>query len=144
MRNPGFSLAIPLVIALSVVSCGGPPGPAGQNEVVVGETAGQNEVVVGETAGQNEVVVKAAGQYQVVAGETAVDTVPVKQLRVACPVGKKAFGAGWSVLDETGAILDGQATYFQPASDGSYWLVNAAYIGLKWKLRVQVICATVS
>ena len=84
--------------------------------------------------------------YEVVVGETAVDSTTSKQLRVDCPEGKKAHGAGWSVLDPTGAILNGRARYFQPAVDGSHWLVNAAYTSAfapEWKLRVRVICADV-
>jgi hypothetical protein len=84
--------------------------------------------------------------YEIVTHETEVDSTPSKQLRVDCPEGKKALGAGWSVLDATDAILNGRATYFQPAFDGSHWLVNAELksgITLEWKLRVRVVCASV-
>ena len=84
--------------------------------------------------------------YEIVVGETAVDNMASKQLRVDCPEGKKALGAGWSVLDPTSASLDGRATYFQPAFDGSHWLVNAenkSAFAPEWKLRVRVVCATV-
>ncbi len=84
--------------------------------------------------------------YEVVVGETAVDSTASKQLRVDCPEGKKALGAGWSVLDPTSAILNGRATYFQPAIDGSHWLVNAenkSAFAPEWKLRVRVVCASV-
>ena len=84
--------------------------------------------------------------YEVVVGETAVDNTTQKQLKVDCPSDKKALGAGWSVLDSTGAILDGRATYFQPAFDGSHWLVNAinkSTFSPEWKLRARVICAIV-
>ena len=63
--------------------------------------------------------------YTILSEETVVDTFPIKQLQVDCPTGMKAFGAGWSVLDVTGVILDGEATYFQPSFDGSHWLTNA-------------------
>jgi hypothetical protein len=82
--------------------------------------------------------------YQVVVGETAVDNSVQKQLKVSCPAGKKALGAGWGVLDPTGAILEGRATYFEPAFDGSHWLVNArndSSFAPRWKLRVKVTCA---
>ena len=85
--------------------------------------------------------------YEIVVGETAVDSTPTKQLKVDCPDGKKALGAGWSVLDSTSAILSGRATYFQPAFDGSHWLVNAqnkSEFASEWKLRVRVICAAVT
>jgi hypothetical protein len=85
--------------------------------------------------------------YEVVVGETAVDATPMKQLRVDCPEGKKALGAGWSVLDPTSAILDGSATYFEPAYDGTHWLVNArnnSAFAPEWKLRVRVVCAIVA
>lgn len=81
--------------------------------------------------------------YEVVVGETVVDNTPSKQLKVNCPAGKKAFGAGWSVLDETSAILEGKATYFEPSYDGSHWLTNAkneSSFASKWKLRVRLIC----
>jgi len=84
--------------------------------------------------------------YEVVVGETAADSAPLKQLRVDCPDGKKTLGAGWSVLDSTSAILEGQATYFEPAFDGSHWLVNAknnSSFATDWKLRLRVICASV-
>lgn len=82
--------------------------------------------------------------FQVVVGETAVNTAAVKQLKVSCPAGKKALGAGWGVLDPTGAILDGSVTYFEPAFDGSHWLANAknnSTFAPKWKLRMRVTCA---
>ena len=85
--------------------------------------------------------------YEIVVGETAVDNTAAKQLRVDCPAGKKALGAGWSVLDTTGAILEGQATYSEPAFDGGHWLANAknnSAFAPDWKLRLRVICASVS
>lgn len=84
--------------------------------------------------------------YEIVIGETAVDNTTEKQLQVDCPGSKKALGAGWSALDDTDAILDGTASYFEPAIDGTHWLVNAqnnsAFTSL-WKLRMRVICADV-
>jgi len=85
--------------------------------------------------------------YQVVVGQTAADSTPTKQLRVDCPAGKKALGAGWSVLDPTDAILEGQCSYFEPAFDGSHWLTNAqnrSAFAPDWKLRVRLICAKVN
>jgi hypothetical protein len=85
--------------------------------------------------------------YEVVVGQTATDNTPLKQLRVNCPEGKKALGAGWSVLDPTDAILEGNATYFEPSYDGSHWLTNAqnrSGFAPQWKLRVRLICATVA
>lgn len=84
--------------------------------------------------------------YEVVVAETAVDKTVQKQLTVNCPKGKKALGAGWGVLDPTSAILDGQATYFEPAFDGSGWLVNAtnrSTFAPEWKLRVRLLCTSV-
>ena len=112
-----------LVLLLSAAGCVGPPGPAGP--------AGSPGI----------------SGYEVVVGETAVNNTPTKQLQVNCPTGKKALGAGWSVLDPTSAILDGRATYFEPAFDGSHWLVNAqnnSAFAPNWKLRVRVICAVVT
>jgi len=123
MRNQWLGLAILVVVALFAGGCAGPPGPEGP--------PGPPGVT----------------DYEVVVGETAVNATANKQLQVDCPDGKKAFGAGWSVLDPTGAILDGRATYFQPAFDGSHWLVNAqnkSTFAPEWKLRVRVICANVS
>jgi hypothetical protein len=81
--------------------------------------------------------------YTIIVGETTVDSSPSKQLKVDCPAGMKALGAGWSVLDETSAILEGQATYFEPSYDGTHWLTNAkneSDFASTWKLRVRLIC----
>ncbi len=123
MRNQRLGLAILVVVALFAGGCAEPPGPEGP--------PGPPGVT----------------DYEVVVGETAVNATANKQLQVDCPDGKKALGAGWSILDPTGAILDGRATYFQPAFDGSHWLVNAqnkSTFAPEWKLRVRVICAKVS
>ena len=123
MGNQRIGLAVLLVVALSAGGCAGPPGSEGP--------PGPPGVT----------------EYEVVVGETVVNATTNKQLQVDCPNGKKALGAGWSVLDSTGAILDGRATYFQPAFDGSHWLVNAqnkSTFAPDWKLRVRVICAKVS
>jgi hypothetical protein len=85
--------------------------------------------------------------YQIVVGETPVNNTAQKQLSVKCPSGKKATGAGWSVLDPTSAILEGESTYSEPAFDGSSWMVNAknkSTFSPKWKLRVRLICAVIS
>jgi hypothetical protein len=111
------ALGFVTLVALFLVGCGGPSVPSG-----------------------------IAG-YEIVVGETAVDATVMKQLRVDCPEGKRALGAGWSVLDSTSAILDGTATYFEPAYDGSHWLVNArnnSAFSPEWKLRVRVVCAIVA
>jgi hypothetical protein len=121
-RRYVFSMGA-LVLLLSAAGCVGPPGPAGP--------AG--------AAGSPGI-----SGYEVVVGETAVNNTSTKQLQVNCPTGKKALGAGWSVLDPTSAILDGRATYFEPAFDGSHWLTNAqnnSAFAPNWKLRVRVICA---
>lgn len=62
--------------------------------------------------------------YSIIVGETAEDSTPHKQLRVDCPEGMRALGAGWSVLYE-GGIAEGKATYFEPSFDGKHWLTNA-------------------
>ncbi len=119
---------VALVIAAGAAGCAGrvgPLGPAGP--------AG--------AAGASGV-----SGYEVVVGETAVNSTVSKQLRVDCPAGKKALGAGWSVLDSTSAILEGEATYSEPAFDGSHWLTNAknhSAFARNWKLRMRVICASV-
>ena len=85
--------------------------------------------------------------YQVVVSETPVNTTSPKQLTVKCPNGKKATGAGWSVLDPTSAILEGESTNSEPAFDGSSWMVNAknkSAFAPKWKLRIRLICAVIS
>jgi hypothetical protein len=86
-----------------------------------------------------------AAGYEVVVQESAVGSESTKQLQASCPAGKKALGAGWSVLDATGAILEGRATYFEPAYDASGWMVNAQKVSTyapTWKLRVRMMCAT--
>src|SRR4029078_7711944 len=39
------------------------------------------------------------------------------QVDVACPPSKVTTGGGFGLLDATSAILDGQATYFEPGWD---------------------------
>ncbi len=123
-RNIFYYLAT-LVALASIAGCEGPSGPAGPS--------GPPGLV-------------GISDYEIVVRESEVNKSLLKQLEVACPEGKKTFGAGWSVLDATGAILDGRATYYQPEYDGSGWLVNAQYGGDSrpdWKLRLRVICARV-
>jgi hypothetical protein len=82
--------------------------------------------------------------YEIVAQETAVDASVSKQLIVNCPKEKRVTGGGWAALDETDAILEGQATTSQPAYDGTHWMVNAknqSSFAPKWKLKVWAICA---
>ena len=126
MNRKGFASSASigsLLIVASLVGCDSPadpPGPAGASGV---------------------------SGYEVVVGETAVDNTAAKQLRVDCPAGKKTLGAGWSVLDSTSAILEGQATYSEPAFDGGHWLTNAknnSAFSPNWKLRLRVICASVN
>ncbi len=84
--------------------------------------------------------------YQLVLEETAVDDTAIKDLEVFCPEGKKALSAGWSVLDETSAILTGRATYFQSQNNGdSYRVVaeNDAAYQPYWKLRLRVVCVAI-
>jgi hypothetical protein len=86
--------------------------------------------------------------YDVVLKESALTTSVTKQVSAACPLGKKALGAGWGVVDSTNAIVDGMATYFEPTFDGAGWLVNARNNSTSfapiWKLQLRVICADVS
>jgi len=84
--------------------------------------------------------------YEVVLRESALDTTAIKQVTAACPAGKRAVGAGWAVVNNTGAILDGQAVYSMPAYDGSSWMVNARRLTTgsgPWRLQVRVICVSV-
>jgi len=84
--------------------------------------------------------------YEVVTAESPLDNTSTKQLQVTCPGNKFAIGAGWSVEDPTSAILEGEATYFQPSYDGKSWLVNAknnSTFAPNWKLRVRCLCADV-
>jgi len=81
--------------------------------------------------------------YSIIVGETIEDSSSIKQLRVDCPDGMRALGAGWSVLNE-GGILEGKATYFEPSFDGKHWLTNAvneSAFATTWKLRVRLICS---
>jgi hypothetical protein len=82
--------------------------------------------------------------YEIVVAETPADTTASKQLQADCPAGKAALGAGWSVLDPSDAILEGAATYSEPAWDGRSWLTNAKNLSAyaaEWKLRVRLVCA---
>jgi hypothetical protein len=84
--------------------------------------------------------------YEVVFRESALDATAIKQLRVDCPAGKRAVGAGWSVVNSTGAILEGQALHSMPAYDGAGWMVNARRLttgSSGWRLQVRVICVSV-
>ena len=129
MKPISFQLLVLVAAALSLAGCSGPPGPAGPP----GPTGPAGPA--GPPGGLSG--------YEVVVGESAVDDSADKQLQVDCPEGKRATGAGWVVLDSTGAILKGRATYFEPAFDGSHWLVNATNdsgFEPNWKLRVRVIC----
>ena len=95
-----------------------------------------------ENAAASEVEQALTG-YQIVTVETAVSTLSSKQLVASCPAGTRVFGAGWAVLDSTGAILEGVATYFEPRSDGSGWLMNArnaSSFASSWKLQVRLQC----
>jgi hypothetical protein len=50
-------------------------------------------------------------------------------------------------LDDTSAILDGEATYSLPSFDGKGWLTNArknSAFSPNWKLRTRMICVTSS
>lgn len=81
--------------------------------------------------------------YEVHAAETAVSTATALHLDHACPAGKRAVGAGWSVLDSTSAILEGAASYFEPSFDGASWGVRAKKLSTftaSWKLRSRVVC----
>ena len=83
--------------------------------------------------------------YEVAAQESAVGSEALKQLSLRCSSGKTALGAGWAVLDATGAILEGRTTYLEPAYDASGWMANAQKVSTftpTWKLRVRELCAT--
>ncbi|MEO0421350.1 MAG: hypothetical protein AAF184_03380 [Pseudomonadota bacterium] len=130
MRHRSAGVTLVLIGAL-VAGCTGPAGPEGP---------------AGPAGAPGAPGAPGVAGYEVVVGETALDSTVTKQLQVDCPVGKKALGAGWAVLDPTSAILDGRATYFEPAFDGSHWLVNAqnrSDFAPDWKLRVRVVCASV-
>lgn len=117
-QRTATALTAPLLLAL--VACTGPAGPAGP--------AGPSGLL----------------EYEIVVGESVLDGTQSKQLQVDCPASKKALAAGWAVLDSTDAILEGQATYSEPAFDGSHWLTNARNLSgfaPQWKLRVRLVCA---
>ncbi len=118
-------VALLAVGVLSLSACTGPEGPIGP--------AGP--------AGSTGI-----SGYEIVVAQSVLDNTASKQLRADCPAGKQAMGAGWSVLDSTDAILEGQATYFEPAFDGSHWLTNARNLSgfaPVWKLRVRLVCAQI-
>jgi hypothetical protein len=115
-RNRITLAAGAVAVAVITAACPGPPGPPG------------------------------VSGYQIVVAESPVNSTVSKQVSDTCPTGKKALGAGWGVLDSTGAILDGSATYFEPSFNGAGWLVNArnnSAFAHVWKLRVRMTCAAV-
>lgn len=61
------------------------------------------------------------------------------QVEVACPPDKVTTGGGFGLLDTTGAILDGETTYFEPGWDGRTWLINGRGYGSA-KLRGFAVC----
>ncbi len=84
--------------------------------------------------------------YEVVLRESALDTSAIKQVIANCPAGKRAVGAGWAVVNNSNAILDGQAVYSMPSFDGAGWMVNARKLTTgagAWRLQVRVICVSV-
>lgn len=83
----------------------------------------------------------AVAGYELATVETAASATDPKQLGAGCPAGKTTTGLGWSVLDSTGAILDGRATF--AGLNGASWLTNARNLSgfaATWKLRLQAIC----
>ena len=87
---------------------------------------------------------KGLSGYEVIVAESPLDNSVTKQLKAFCPEGKRVLSAGWSVLDSTSAILEGQATYSEPSFDGKHWMVNAknnSAFSPEWKLRIRCICA---
>ena len=85
--------------------------------------------------------------YTVITVDSETDAIATKQVRASCPEGSVATGAGWAVLDPSDGILEGRATYFFPAYDGSHWLVNASNdstFAKTWKLRVRVLCVRIT
>ena len=85
--------------------------------------------------------------YQLVTATSPLDATTRKSITATCPAGKQALGAGWGVLDSTGAILNGTALQFQLAPDGTSWTVAASNLfsdGDPWELRETVICAPAS
>jgi hypothetical protein len=83
--------------------------------------------------------------YSVVTSTSATDTSARKSINVECPSGAQALGAGWAVLDPTGAIVDGEALLFQMNAAGTSWQVaasNRSTFAPSWKLRETVLCAT--
>jgi len=123
MGTQSVAQAAALVGVLLLPACTGPTGPAGP--------AGLAGV----------------SGYEIVVAQTEANPSASKQLRADCPPGKQVLGAGWSVLDNTDAILDGAATYFEPSFDGTHWLTNArnnSAFAAEWKVRVRLICANVA
>jgi hypothetical protein len=80
--------------------------------------------------------------YKVVTAETPLSLQPLF-LQPACPTGSQVLGAGWGLLDDTGAIFDGVATYSAPSFDGASWLViahRATISSTPLKLQVRLLC----
>ena len=141
MSRSWRALAGVAVAAGLASGCTGPMGPAGPMGAPgpAGPAGHPGPAGLSGSAG--------VSGYEIVVGETAVGIQSMRQLEVKCPAGKKILGAGWSILDPANGILDGTVTRSEPAFDGTGWLVNAWYqnaLAPEWKLRVRLVCATMS
>ena len=84
--------------------------------------------------------------YEIIVKETTVNGQQMKQLITECPDGKWILSCGWSALDSTSAIMEGQATYSEPSFDGKNWMVNVKLTSAynpEWKLRMRCVCAEI-
>ena len=82
--------------------------------------------------------------YKVVTMESPVDGTASKSVTASCPAGTKSLSAGWSVLDGTGAFLDGEALQLRMDDAGTSWTVkavNRSTFATSYKVLLRVMCA---
>jgi hypothetical protein len=81
--------------------------------------------------------------HEVVNNASAYDATSPKQLTTACPGTKAMTGAGWGVVDDTYAILEGSSLTHEVDFAGQTWLTSATnHSGFapSWRLQQRALC----
>jgi hypothetical protein len=81
--------------------------------------------------------------YQVETAESPLDATSPKQVIGGCLGSQVMTGAGWGVVDDTYAILDGRAIAHEIDFTGTRWLTNAenqSTFAPQWRLQQRALC----